>query len=186
MTPEQLWQQLQTGDRKAFEQLYRQQVEGLLQYGHRFSSDPQLVEDVVQELFIELWNKHDRLQPVQSVRSYLFVSLRRKVIRSIQSRNKRMVPEEVTEQQLEVVLSVDEEMIKKEFKTQQLTQLRQAIAQLSNRQKEALYLKYQQNLDYEDLCEVMDLNYQSARNLVASAIKRLKGILYWLIIFLDF
>jgi RNA polymerase sigma factor (sigma-70 family) len=52
-----------------------------------------------------------------------------------------------------------------------------ALGRLSNRQKEIIYLKYYQNLSYEEVSEIMNINYQVARNLLYQAIKSLKSLL---------
>jgi RNA polymerase sigma-70 factor (ECF subfamily) len=52
-----------------------------------------------------------------------------------------------------------------------------ALEGLSHRQKEIIYLKYYQNLSYEEVSEIMNINYQVARNLLYQAIKSLKNML---------
>jgi len=52
-----------------------------------------------------------------------------------------------------------------------------ALSRLTNRQKEIIYLKYYQNLSYEEVSEIMNINYQVARNLLYQAIKSLKSML---------
>ena len=64
-------------------------------------------------------------------------------------------------------------------------QLQQALQQLSDRQREAVYLKYEKGLSYDEICTIMDINYQSARNLVATAIKSLRGIMTTILGFLS-
>ena len=78
-----LWQKLKTGDKWALEQIYAAHAAVLLKYGRRFSADGQLVEDCVQDLFIELWKNREGLGDTDSIRKYLLVSLRRKVIRAL-------------------------------------------------------------------------------------------------------
>jgi RNA polymerase sigma factor (sigma-70 family) len=53
----------------------------------------------------------------------------------------------------------------------------QALAQLSNRQKEIIYLKFYQELNYEEVSDIMNINYQAARNLLYQSIKSLKKLL---------
>jgi RNA polymerase sigma factor (sigma-70 family) len=53
----------------------------------------------------------------------------------------------------------------------------QALAQLSNRQKEIIYLKFYQELNYEEVSEIMNINYQAARNLLYQSIKSIKKLL---------
>jgi RNA polymerase sigma-70 factor (ECF subfamily) len=53
-----------------------------------------------------------------------------------------------------------------------------ALEQLSPRQKEIIYLKFYQDLSYEEVSEIMNINYQVARNLLSQAIKAMKKILH--------
>ena len=59
--------------------------------------------------------------------------------------------------------------------------------QRKHRQKEAIYLKYQQGMDYEAIGEAMNISYQSVRNLTHSALSRLKKLLIssWWLVFWD-
>lgn len=50
------------------------------------------------------------------------------------------------------------------------------LAALSNRQREIIYLRFYQNLDYEEISEVMNINYQASRNLLSHAIKVLRQL----------
>lgn len=184
MTAEALWNQLIEGKKTALERLYRLHVDQLLQYGYRFSNDTQLVEDCVQDIFVEIWQKRARLKPVQAVRAYLMVTLRRKIFRKTSQLKLHESSDSITEDKMGISLAIDEQIVSRELASEQMQQLNKAVQQLSNRQKEALFLKYQQALSYEEICEVMDISYQSARNLIAGAVKRLKGLIHILTFFL--
>lgn len=177
MKEEHLWQQFTAGQKSALEQLYRSHAEALLMYGRKFSADWQLVEDAVQDLFVDLWQNRGKLGQVSSIRPYLLVALRRRVIRGMERQLRRESPERAEDLPFEVEISIDEQLTTGELSAERRRQLNQALGSLSARQKEALYLRYQQNMPYEDICRVMDINYQSARNLIASALKRLKQLM---------
>jgi DNA-directed RNA polymerase specialized sigma24 family protein len=65
-------------------------------------------------------------------------------------------------------------LIDHEFEQQRYRQLDKAMLTLSRRQKEAIYLKFVSDLSYEELSKVMNLNYQSARNLVFRGLEKLR------------
>ena len=65
----------------------------------------------------------------------------------------------------------------KEHDAEKTARVLQALAQLSNRQKEIIYLKYYQELSYDEVSEIMNINYQVARNLLYQSIKSLKKLL---------
>ena len=172
-----LWSQLREGRKAALEKLYRSHAPILLQYGSKFSADWQLVEDCLQDLFIDLWQRREQLAPVASVQSYLLVAMRRRVIRQLGRRQKRETSEEPEEHQFDCEIAIDEQIAARELTQEQHLQLKAALQQLSPRQKEAIYLKYQLGMDYEDIGKALDISYQSVRNLVHSALSRLKKLL---------
>lgn len=187
MNEEGLWQQLKLGQKQALEHIYRTHIQYLLEYGYRFTADQSLVEDCIQDLFIEIWKNRKGLGNTTAIRPYLLVSLRRKVIRKIQQTQKKMSDQTPDEVDFEVELAIDEAIVAQETSNERQQQLQAAFEQLSKRQKEALYLKYFQNMDYDAICETMDISYQSARNLIFKGIQALKekillSVLIWLLI----
>jgi RNA polymerase sigma factor (sigma-70 family) len=182
------WQQLQDGQHNALEAIYRDHVEHLLEYGRRFSTDITLVEDAVQDLFVYIWQKRETLSAPNTIRPYLLVALRRRIIRTIQTKQKRQDERPVEEFSFAAEWAVDEQIIAQELSEEQARQLKQAFSNLTGRQREALFLRYYQGLSYEEISDIMDVRYQSLRNLISTALKRLREhmIPLWLIIFMPF
>ena len=172
-----LWKRLKSGDKKALETIYLQEIQFLLSYGKKISANAPLVEDCVQDLFVELWRNREGVSDTDSIRRYLIVSLRRKIIRKINKSQKvqsEKVPEEVD---FDAELSIDTKLMAEELSAEQAAQLKLAFAQLSSRQQEAIYLKFYSGMDYKDIAEVMDINYQSVRNLIFNALGKLRKYL---------
>jgi len=177
MSDKELWEQLRSGQKAALEKIYRQHAEVLLRYGYKFSSDEQLVEDCLQELFIELWNNRQGLGQNDAIRRYLFVALRRKIIREAGKRNRLQATSDAPDHQFEVEFAVEDTIVAEEQAQERHEQLKAALNELSPREKEAIYLKYQIGMEYQDICEVMGVTYQSARNFVARGLKNLKKLM---------
>ena len=183
MNDVQLWDALRQGDKSALEAIYRREVAELFRYGRRIINDEALVEDVIQDMFIGLWRRRDGLGATDSIRRYLFVALRRDLIR----RNTRLrrITGELDENSIEeeTVTAIAMEMIKEENQAIRSAQLQKAVGQLSKRQQEVLYLKYFQEMDYRTIGEVMGINYQSVRNVASAglnALRKLIGLLFLL------
>jgi len=177
-----LWKQLKEGNKSALEQIYSTYISSLLKYGRKFSRNDSLIEDCIQDLFIELWKNREGLGMTDSIQRYLLVALRRKVIRQLDKSKKWVSDTEPTELDFEAEIAVDQKLIEMEMSTERAQQVKAAMENLSKRQKEVIYLKYVSGLDYEDIGEIMDLNYQSVRNLVSNALKKLKGTLLPLVL----
>jgi RNA polymerase sigma-70 factor (ECF subfamily) len=73
-----LWRSFKEGDRDAFGELFRRHYTILVQYGAKLCPDRTVVEDCIQELFTELWQKKPAAT-VQSVKAYLLTSVKYKL-----------------------------------------------------------------------------------------------------------
>ncbi|PHN05593.1 RNA polymerase sigma factor [Flavilitoribacter nigricans] len=187
ITDQQLWQKLKDGHEDALEQIYREHVDALLRYGGQFCRDASLIEDCLHDLFVDLWRNREGLRDNDNIRPYLLVALRRKLIRQIGKLQKTQNERDTREVDFLAEPAIDESIIGREISEANARALKQAMAQLSKRQREVLYLKYFEDMSYEDICEALGINYQSVRNLVSTGIKALRKYLtvLWLI-FLNF
>ena len=169
-----LWESFRKGDKDAFASLFRQHYEMLFRYGSKLTADPEVLEDCIQELFIEIWQAKSET-PVFSVKAYLIKSLKYKILKTFRQKGKTLSltagNDLVFEWSHETFIIAEEENAEKK---QRITA---ALQRLSNRQREIIYLKYYQNLSYEEVSEIMNINYQVARNLLYQAIKSLKTLL---------
>lgn len=71
---------LKEGDPAAYEELFKQVFPRLLGYCKLFVRDQSQANDLVQECFIKLWEKHSTIKASQSVESLLFVMLRNRCL----------------------------------------------------------------------------------------------------------
>ncbi len=62
----------------------------------------------------------------------------------------------------------------------QKNKLTKSLKMLSDRQREAIYLKFIQELTYDELCEVLEINYQSAKNLISRTLIKLREVYFGL------
>ncbi|HEX3935555.1 MAG TPA: sigma-70 family RNA polymerase sigma factor [Puia sp.] len=166
-----LWESFRNGDREAFATLFRAHYELLYRYGGKFTADDNLLEDCIQELFIELWQAKTRT-PVVSVRAYLLKSLKYKLLKAYR-KSRDIVP--LADEEGAFELSHESFLIAGEEDNEKKRRVLKALEQLTGRQKEIVYLKYYQNLGYDEVSEIMNINYQVARNLLYQAIRSLKN-----------
>ena len=169
-----LWTQLKSGNKKALEQIYRSTVQLLFRYGCRFTRDQQLVEDCIQDLFVELWQNRNGLGNTDSIERYLLAAIRRKVIRQVSKNSKVDLSDQQEDYTFSVEVTFEHKLIDAENTAENAERIKAAFEQLSKRQKEAIYLKYFAGLDYQEIEEVMKISYQSARNLVSGGLKKMK------------
>ena len=178
-----LWEQLRKGQKSALQAIYEQEFEYLFNYGRKVFAQIELVEDSIHDLFVEIWQRHESLGPTDSIRKYLTASLRRKIIAALKKSKKIENTETFDQITFDVELSIEELMASEEMSKEQSAKLKSAFEKLTTKQKEILYLRFYQGLDYDQIAEILDMKYQSLRNAVSRAIKNLRGEMLLLMLF---
>jgi len=168
----QLWNNFLSGDNEAYKIIYNTHIQPLFKFGLHFTRDEALVQDCIQDLFIDLHKYRSGLKKTNNIKLYLFISLKRKIIRSLGKEEKfaQLNSEDIP---FNYSLLIDEEY-DDELRNQKFELLEKAMGELSNRQREAIYLRFVSELSYEELSDVLQLNYQSARNLIYRGIEKLR------------
>jgi RNA polymerase sigma factor (sigma-70 family) len=169
-----LWTASSNGDREAFGALFRRHYPLLYQYGSKICSERATLEDCIQELFTELWQKRSD-QPVQSVKAYLLQALKYKLYKSF--RDRKPVHKAAPGDQEYFELSHETFLISEQDDQQKMKKILEAINQLPPRQKEIIYLKIYKGLSYEEVSEIMEINYQVVRNLLCQALKTFRKLI---------
>jgi RNA polymerase sigma factor (sigma-70 family) len=172
-----LWSQFKNGDKNAFASLYKLHSIDLICYGSKICSDPEILKDAIQDLFVELWYSRKNLTLVDSVRFYLLKALRYKLIRSEKKRQQHdpLLTISSLNSFGRFEIPVETAIIDKEIRDSQVHVLRKAIKSLSKRQQEVIQLRFYQGLTNELIAQLMHMNYQSVSNLLYNALCRIKN-----------
>jgi RNA polymerase sigma factor (sigma-70 family) len=180
-----IWDDFRKGENYALSQIYFQHVQMLYRYGKKFSRDDELIKDTIQDLFFDLIRTRKNLGETDNICFYLMASFRRKLAKSF---NKKIPLQYSGDEELtaEIVYSAEHDLIDKEELTQREHAVKKALAELSPKQREILYYKFTCNFDYDQICEIMKLQYDSARKQVSRALKAMKEILSGSDLFLFF
>jgi len=171
----QLLSLLVSGDVKAFSRLYDLHVNMLFNYGCRLTTDKELLKDCIHDVFIKIFSKREDLSEIANFKSYLFISLKNKLC---DESRKRINYSDQAVDELNPVASenVEDDYIKFEMDCVLNGKVKYLLNQLPPRQKEALTLYYFEEKKYEDICVLMNMNYQSVRNLIHRGILKLRSI----------
>ena len=177
----QLWLRLRQGDEEAFALLFEKHLPTLYNYGIKLAPHrSDLVEDAIQELFIDLWRLRGGLTgEVGSVRFYLYRSLRRKICLLSRSGPTHALTG-LEEVKYLSQGSHEAELIQSETDAQRMRDLRTLISKLPARQKEALTLRYFDGFSNPEIAEIMGVSEKSVRNFLHKALSGLKAFRMWL------
>ena len=165
----------QAGNMAAFSQLYNLHINVLFNYGLKLTIDRELLKDCIHDIFVKLYTKKDELGTIDNLRSYLFISLKNKLCDELR---KRMYMSDTAVEEVSVATptDVEDDYMEEEQRKNEFSLVRRLLDQLSPRQREALTLYYIEEKKYEDICEIMNMNYQSVRNLMHRGLTKLRTL----------
>lgn len=165
----------QAGNMAAFSQLYNLHINVLSNYGLKLTIDKELLKDCIHDIFVKLYTKKDELGTIDNLRSYLFISLKNKLCDELR-RRMYMSDTAVEEVSISTPTDVEDDYMEEEQRKNEFSLVRRLLDQLSPRQREALTLYYIEEKKYEDICEIMNMNYQSVRNLMHRGLTKLRSL----------
>ena len=161
-----VWLHFKQGDQRAFKVLYQRYFKILCSYGCRLTSDRQLLEDAVHDIFIDLWRRREHLAEVENIKFYMFRALRNRVVRN--GRNNIFENSEDIDGFLDylVSLSSEQQSIDSESLQARVKRVQNAVENLSDRQKEVINLRFYHGMSLDDISQLMGLPKQSVSNLL--------------------
>ena len=170
-----IWTAFKQGDRQAFDELFRRYYPLLTLYGSRICDDKEILEDTIHDLFIELWQSKSNPE-VKSLKAYFLKAIKYKLYKQFR-KNVPSADARALDDEMGFVISHDHFIAERESQAQLNRSITEAVNKLPNRQKEIIYLKIYSGLKYEEISEVMNINYQVARNLFSQSIKNLRELI---------
>lgn len=170
-----LWQQSQAGDSLSFCQLADRLYRTLFNYATSYTSDREFIKDSIQELLIHIWEKRETIN-IQFVSIYFLKAMRNQLLQEFRRNNTARPLLDLDEiDELSDYQTIETEIEKNEVYSKNQVMVRTAINDLPRRQKEAVFLKYFEGMDNEQIADFMQVNRQSVANLLFKAISALKS-----------
>lgn len=174
MNEAELWSKVLSGDMTALSLLYKQNYHLLFNWGMRFVSDEEFVKDCIQDVFVKICSSR-KLSSTPYVRSYLLTSLRNMIFDRVASAHDDV---SITGRLFEIDDNDSgiEQLFKDDDDSRMLgRRLVMAYNSLTYNQRVSVYLRYVRGLSYKEIAAVMEMNPQSAMNLVSRALKSLRS-----------
>jgi RNA polymerase sigma factor (sigma-70 family) len=172
-----IWKCFREGDKKAFFILYDQFFDTLFNYGLHFTRDKDLLKDCIHDLFLDLYKYRKNLSETDNVRFYLLRSLRRLIYKE-NTRKSIVLPDEQIFLHNDISeMTFEENLVASETKDKNYRALAEVMKELSDKQREGLALKFEQNLSYKEIAGILDISVESARTNIYRTLKALRKAL---------
>ena len=166
-----LVEMIKEGDKSAFESLFRSQYSSLCTYANKFVQDVDTSEEIVQELFSQIWQKKEDLNITGSIESYLFRAVHNSCLNfikheSIKDKYKQQTISDFTENihAFPVDMEVNE-LHKKNLVT---------IDLLPQERKKVFTMNRFEGFKYKEIAEKLNISVKTVENQMGKALKFLR------------
>ncbi|MFD1770484.1 RNA polymerase sigma factor [Sphingobacterium suaedae] len=178
-----LFLRVKQGDRNAFTTLYSSCWRVVYDLAFLKTRDEDEAKDILQEIFVNLWEKRTRLTIQSNVQAYLYRMAKHEIIRRLEaslslSRKTDIYRAAVEELSHSLDASIEAKELKQRWDAE--------IAKLPQRQREIYTLHYERDYTIRDIALELGIAEQTVKNQLVAANKKIRqvmelGLLFYLI-----
>jgi RNA polymerase sigma-70 factor (ECF subfamily) len=166
-----IFERMAGGDQLALRFFFDKYYHNLCNYVNLYVHDQQVAEDIVQEIFIYLWEKRESIRMNTSVKSYLFQASRNKFLNHIRDSKKHKEINEIVTSAIDTTFDPDDNQL---IAGQLEDLIVSSIDQLPPRCREIYQLHRNGDLSYKEIAIRMNISVKTVENQMTIALKKLK------------
>ena len=161
---------LRAGDDNAFGKLFDRYGKRLYYFALGYLKSPEDAEEIVQEVFLKIWNNREELSETKSFEAYLFTIAKNGILNTIRKSKSEHAYVSYAKLHPDKNILLDEELDFNELKRA----YKQSIEKLSPRRKEIYILSREQALSNIEIAEQMNISVKTVENQMTSAISEIR------------
>ncbi len=166
--------QVATGDEKAFRRLFNQYWDNIYSVAFVFTKSTVLAEEIVQDVFMKLWQKKEQLPGIENFEGWLFTIARNHILNELRKKiTVQSFREDLEQYFLETSSQPDEALLLKE--SEQL--ISKAVDQLHPQQKKIFIMMRREGLSQKEIADKLNLSRLTVKTHMHLAIKSIRQYL---------
>ncbi|NGF56352.1 RNA polymerase sigma-70 factor [Parapedobacter sp. SGR-10] len=162
---------LKHGDDRAFAEVYERYWEPLFKQALSMTHDEDMAKDIVQDSFVCLWEKISHTEITKSLRSYLFIAVRSRVLNQfahgkVQAKYLESLASYLTEGENQTDLPLQEKVLQEQIDRQ--------IASLPERMRTIFEMSRKEYMSYKEIADELYLSDKTVKKQISRALKILR------------
>jgi len=168
-----LLQLIHDGDRVAFYQIYERYCKGLYAFVYTYTKLKEDAEEIVQEVFIKIWEKRGEINTHSSFRPFLFTVAYNATINLLKKRinEKKYVDYIKSTQQVENAPEIIDEIYFYELNEK----VQKLLNKLTPRQKEIFLLSREKGLTHDEIAQKLNISLNTVKKHMVNTLAFLKA-----------
>ncbi len=166
---------LKDSDRDAYATVFQSMSAKLVRYAQNITRDEASAYDVLQDVFLKLWNIRDRLDPESSLQSLLYTMTRNTALNMNRKKGVLVSSEAMGDEKYEQALMSKNVSLDASIDAKNLAgHLKNLIDELPERRKEAFVLSRHHDLSHKEISSIMGLSERTVNTHIFLALKHLR------------
>ncbi len=162
---------LKRGDIKIFENIFHRYYPGLCNYAESLVKEEGLPEEIVQDVFYNVWKIHAELNITVSLKSYLYKAVFNQCMMNLRKiKHETRLDEKWAVQQVSGYAGPDEEMEEKEINSR----MSKALDRLPGRTRQIFTMNRMEGFKYKDIAEKLSISIKTVEANMGKALKALR------------
>lgn len=161
-------ERIRAGDEAAFERLFHTFYEDLCRFASQYVSASDVVEDLVQDVFFNVWERRRALDAQQSIQAYLYKAVRNEALKHLNQQRVRKQQgkpqQELRERSLQG--SPEQALWNKELEAE----AQKALDALPERRRRIFMLSREHDLTYAEIADLLDISVKTVETQMGRAL----------------
>ena len=163
------------GDDNAYSTLYELYAKDLYAFGLSLRVKTELIEDAIHDIFVEIYTHRNNLEKVNNIKYYFLAAFKNRLFLLLKKESNTVKITETDTVELEE-RGFQESWIEKEEDIEKQLLVKRLLSELNKNQREAIYHRFVEEMSCEEIATLMNINYQSAKNLIHRSVEKLKSV----------
>lgn len=172
-----IWNQfIEDGNEDALSRIYADNYDLLFDYGIRFTTNIHIVEDAIQDVYINLIKYRKSIGNVKNLQGYLVCAFRRQLFLDLNKQKKIISTEQMPDGFFDYFKHTDSDSDSNEKEEKEIlySAIKECVNNLTDKQKEIIYLKFEREITYEEIAVILNISVESCYKSIYRSIKSIR------------
>jgi RNA polymerase sigma-70 factor (ECF subfamily) len=151
---------LHKGEEQAFDRLFREYFASLTYFAFQLIHNEKEAEDIVQDCFVALWNRRSSIDHIESIKSYLYTSIRYRCINYLKKTRSVSGPDKISDELVDESADMESLIITAET----ANEIYRLIELLPPRMQQVVRLYFMEGKSYQEIGALLNTDPETVRN----------------------
>lgn len=171
-----LFQLIKQREKGALEAVFNRYYESLCRFGIAYENDLDVVQEKVSDVFIQLWNSHDRIHEIQKPKPYLYVVVKNKLMEPVSYQKLKQTLDKGVEDEYSTSPSIEQEIIDQEQREMYVRKIQEILDQIPKKSRQIFEMSRLDELKYKEISEILGVSIKTVESHMAIALKTIRNM----------